>query len=160
MTLVVRITLLLLLSAFTLTAATPEDEAKSLFEQWNAAAKAGDADALARLLAPDCVIIMTDPLAGAKHARFFTSESFIRHVRERFSQLADSTTEQTLHAVSAADTGDVFIIGETVEHSQLHDHAEDFRYSFYAVTHSVGGKMLFRFVVSQLTFLRAGAQPK
>src|ERR1700730_5407495 len=74
------ICLLLLVTAAVAGAATPEDDAKALFDQYNAAWKARDADAMARLLAPDCVIIMTEPLAGAKRARFFTPESYIKLV--------------------------------------------------------------------------------
>jgi uncharacterized protein (TIGR02246 family) len=148
---VVHCVFLLLVSTFAATAATPEDDAKALFDHWNAAWKAKDADAMARFLAPDCVIIMTEPLAGAKGTRFFTPESYIKLVRKRFAAMSTDSGDNTLHAVSAADTGDVFIIGEAAERARVGARTESFRYSFYAVARPVGGKMLFRFIVSQLT---------
>ena len=148
---VVHYLFLLLVSTLAATAATPEDAAKTLFDHWNAAWKAKDADAMARFLAPDCVIIMTEPLAGAKRARFFTPESYIKLARERFAATSAAGGENTLHVVSASDSGDVFIIGETTERAQVGSDTESFRYSFYAVTRPVGGKMLFRFLISQLT---------
>ena len=144
------ICLLLLVTAAMAGAATPEDDAKAVFDQYNAAWKARDADAMARFLAPDCVIIMSEPAAGAKRARFFTPESYIKLVRERFAAMSTDTGDTILHAVSAAETGDVFIIGEATEQAQVGSRTESFRYSFYAVTHRVSGKMLFRFVISQL----------
>ncbi|MEY2565036.1 MAG: hypothetical protein QOH88_3229 [Verrucomicrobiota bacterium] len=153
------ICLLLLITAVVAGAATPEDDAKALFERYNAAWRARDADAMARLVAPDCVIIMTEPGAGAKRTRFFPRDSYIKLVRERVAQLADSTTDQTLHAVSAADRGDIFVIGEAEEHAQLHGRGEVFRYSFYAVARPVSGRMLFRFIVSQLTFYAPSPAP-
>jgi uncharacterized protein (TIGR02246 family) len=143
--------LLLSLAAAAATATTPEDDAKALFDHWKAAWKARDADAMARLLAPDCVIIMTEPLAGAKRARFFTSESYMTLVRERFAAMSTDSGRQTLHAVSAAETGDVFVIGEATEQARVGSRTEFIRESFYAVTHPIDGKMLFRFIVSQLT---------
>jgi hypothetical protein len=155
------ICLLLLVTAAVAGAATPEDDAKALFDQYNAAWKARDADAMARLLAPDCVIIMTEPLAGAKRARFFTPESYIKLVRERFAAVSTDNGDNTLHAVSAADTGDVFIIGEASEQAQVGSRTESFRYGFYAVTHRISGKMLFRFIISQLVaYTPDQAKPK
>jgi len=147
---VVRYLFLLLVATFAATAATPEGDAKATFDQWDAAWKAKDADAMARFLAPDCVIIMTEPLAGAKSARFFTPESYIKLTRERFAATSAVGGESTFHAISASDSGDVFVTGEVTEQAQVGARTESFRYSFYVVMRPIGGKMLFRVIVSQL----------
>ena len=99
----------ILLAIATASAATPEDQARAVLDQWKAATKAKDIDATSRLLAKDCVVIMTEPAADAKHARFFTRESYLKLLKERFSTTVATTSKETTHAISGSDTGDVFI---------------------------------------------------
>ncbi|PYK72206.1 MAG: hypothetical protein DME44_05185 [Verrucomicrobia bacterium] len=143
---------LILLATAAASAATPEDQARAVLDQWKAACKAKDVDAASRLLAKDCVVIMTEPTADPKRARFFTRESYLKLLKERFSTIGATTSTQTTHAVSASDTGDVFVIGESEERTHVGERSELFRYYVYMVMRSVEGKMLIRLVVSQLTF--------
>ena len=78
---------LIFLTAAAALAATPEDQARAVLDQWKAATGAKDIDAASRLLAKDCVVIMTEPSADAKHARFFTRESYLKLLKSDSQQL-------------------------------------------------------------------------
>ena len=52
-------------------AATPEERARFVLKQLDAAGQAKDLVAVARLLSDDCIIVMTDPAQGSKATRFF-----------------------------------------------------------------------------------------
>jgi ketosteroid isomerase-like protein len=143
---------LIFLAAAAALAATPEDQARAVLDQWKAATGAKDIDAASRLLAKDCVVIMTEPSADAKHARFFTRESYLKLLKERFSTIAATTSKDTTHAISASETGDVFVTDEFEERTKVGQRSELFRYYVYMVMRPIEGKMLIQFVVSQLTF--------
>jgi uncharacterized protein (TIGR02246 family) len=136
-----------------LTAApTPEDEARAVLDEWHAAWKAKDVERAARCFADDCVIIMTEPMAGAKRARFFTRESFLDRLKQRFAQTAATDSKDTLDAISVSDNGDVFAIAESEERSRVDQRTEWFRSYNYIVLRPQKGKMLIQTVVAELAF--------
>jgi ketosteroid isomerase-like protein len=147
-----RCVCLILLATAAASAATPEDQARAVLDQWKAATAAKDIDAASRLLAKDCVVIMTEPSAAAKHARFFTRESYLKLLKDRFSTIVATTSKETTHGISASETADVFVTGEFEERTKVGQRSELFRYYVYMVMRPVEGKMLIQFVVSQLIF--------
>jgi ketosteroid isomerase-like protein len=143
---------LILLATANVLAATSEEQARGVLDQLKSASDAKDIDAVSRLLAKDCVVVMTEPTAGAKSVRFFTRDSYLKLLKERYSAVAATTHKDTTHAVSASETGDVFIVGESDVRARVEQRSELYHYSTYMVMHPVDGKMLIRFVVSQLAF--------
>jgi ketosteroid isomerase-like protein len=143
---------LILLATANVLAATPEEQARGVLDQLKSASDAKDIDAVSRLLAKDCVVVMTEPTAGAKSVRFFTRDSYLKLLKERFSAVAAATQKDTTHTVSASETGDVFIVGESDVRTRIEQRSEWYHYSTYMVMRPVDGKMLIRLVVSQLAF--------
>jgi hypothetical protein len=144
---------LLLFTLDSAKAVGPVDDAKALLDQLQAAWKAKDADAISKLLAKDCVIIMEDPpSAGAKGARFFDRDSYLKLLHERLSSLGAFTGKESSRSVTASPSGDVFIIGEVEERTRIEQRSEWLKYNFYAVARYIDGKMLFRLIVSQIVF--------
>lgn len=144
---------LLLFTLGSARAVEPVEDAKALLDQWQAAWKAKDADAISKLLAKDCVIIMEEPpSAGAKGTRFFDRDSYLKLLHDRLSSLGAFTGKEISRSATASPSGDVFITGEVEERTRIEQRSEWLKYNFYAVARPVDGKMLFRLIVSQLVF--------
>lgn len=136
----------------TVSAASPEEQARAVIDQFNAAMKAKDADAVSRLLSNDCVIIMTEPSAGTKAARFFTRESFLKLLRDRYAQTTGTTYDETVHSVSPSELGDVFVAADSDERARIGQRVEWIRSHVYLVMRPVGEHMMIRLVVAELAF--------
>lgn len=146
--------------AVTAYAATPEDQARAVIEQFSAATKAKDAEAVSRLLASDCIIIMTEPAAGARRGRFYTRESYLKLLRERFSQTTASISTQTVHTVSSSEAGDVFVIADSEERTRIGERSEWIRYHNYIVMRQASDNIMIHMVVAELAFYVPDVPPE
>lgn len=135
-----------------LSAAPSEAQAKTVIDELNAAGTAKDVEAVGRLLSSDCLVLMTEPSAGSKRARFFTRESYLKLLRERYSQATATALTRTVQSVSVSETGEVFLACDVDERSRIGRRSEWIRSHEYIVMKEVDKRLLIRAVVAELAF--------
>jgi ketosteroid isomerase-like protein len=135
-----------------LSAAPTEAQAKTIIDEFNAAGAAKDVDAVARLLSSDCLVLMTEPSAGSKRARFFTRESYLRLLTDRYSKTSASAVTRTVQSITISETGDVFLACDVDERSRIGHRSEWIRSYEYIVMKEVDKRLLVRSVVAELVF--------
>jgi hypothetical protein len=69
---------LILLATAAASAATPEDQARAVLDQWKGACEAKDVDTASRLLAKDCVVISPGVLYLGRNRRPFVLHHYPR----------------------------------------------------------------------------------
>jgi ketosteroid isomerase-like protein len=137
--------------AVTVSGATPEDRARTVIDQFNTAMKLKNAEAVSRLLADDCTVLMIEP-SGATPARLFTRENYLKLLKDRFSETAETIYNGTTRSVSLSQSGDVFVTADSDVRARVGQRSEWFRSHEYIVMRAVGETMTIRLVVAELVF--------
>src|SRR5947209_8551646 len=89
--------------------ATVEEQAKTVLDKFKAANKAKDANAVSSLLSKDCIIILPEATGVTARARFFTRESYLELLKQRYSETTAVNSNSVIRKISSSDTGDVFV---------------------------------------------------
>jgi len=148
------------LLAVTAFGATLEDRARTALDQINTAMKLKDVDAVSRLLADDCTILMVEPNAGAEAARLFTRESYLKLLKSRYSETGETVYNGTIHSVSVSQSGDVFVTADSDVTARVGQRTEWFRSHQYIIMRPVGESMTIRLVVAELVFYFPDVPPE
>ena len=95
---------------------------------------------------------MTEPAKGAKRARFFTREDYLKLLTERYSKATVSVSTRTIHAISQFNDGNVFLTCDFDEKTRVGERNEWIRSHEYIVMRQTGENMVIRGVVAELAF--------
>ena len=158
------ITLCLLLLHRTVPALPPpstvEEQARSVLDTLGAATKAKDANAVSRLLSKDCIIIMPEAVGVSARARFFTRDSYLELLKQRFSETTATNSKSVIRKVSTSDTGDVFVTMDDEQMARIGTRTEWIRSHEYVVMRPVGGNLLITLVVAEMFFYAPDVPPE
>jgi ketosteroid isomerase-like protein len=111
--------LLLILLSTSILASTPEEQARTVIDRLDSAQKAKDADAVGRLLADDCIVIMADPSGGAKAARFLTKQNYLGALKKRSAAVSATLGCSTIQAITSFPSGDVCVARDAEGRSRV-----------------------------------------
>ena len=147
-----RLCLLLILLPLSVVASQIEEQAKALIARLDAAQEAKDADTLGQLLSDDCVVIMTDPGAGAKSARFFTKQAYLDAFKKRSATTSAMVGSSTIQAITSSPSGEVFAARDTESRSRVGSTVDWIRAREYFILRPVGDQLKVRLVVTEAVF--------
>ena len=139
--------------------ATVEEQARSVLDKFSAAMKAKDANAVSRLLSKDCIIIMPEVSVSAR-ARFFTRDSYLELLKQRFSETTGSNSKRVIRDISTSKTGDVFVTTDNEQRTRVGERSEWTRSHEYVVMRPAGGNLLITMVVAQMFFYAPDVPPE
>jgi hypothetical protein len=139
--------------------ATIEQQARAVLDKFTAAGKAKDANAVSRLLSKDCVILMPEAVGVSARARFFTRDSYLELLKQRYSERTASNSKRVIRDVSSSNTGDVFVTADDEERTRIGTRSEWIRSHEYIVMRPVGGNLLIAMVVAEMSFYAPDVPP-
>jgi ketosteroid isomerase-like protein len=137
-----------------------EDEARAVLDKFAAATKAKNADAVSRLLSKDCIIIMPEAVGVSARARFFTRDSYLDLLKQRFSETTASNSKRVIHNISTSNRGDVFVTTDTEARTRVGTRNEWIRSHEYLVMRPVDGNLLITMVVAEMSFYVPDVPPE
>jgi ketosteroid isomerase-like protein len=140
--------------------AAVEEQARAVLDRFTAAGKAKDANAVSRLLSKDCVIIMPEAVGVSARARFFTRDTYLDLLKQRFSETTAINSKRVIRNISSSDTGDVFVTTDNEERARIGTRSEWIRSHDYIVMRQVGGNLLIAIVVAEMSFYAPDVPPE
>ena len=142
------------------TPAPAEEKVRAVLDKFTAAAKAKDADAVSRLLSTDCIIIMPEPVGVSARARFFTRDSYVELLKQRYSETTGSNSKRVIRNISFSNRGDVFVTTDNEAITRVGTRNEWIRSHEYLVMRPVGGNLLIVMVVAEMSFYAPDVPPE
>jgi hypothetical protein len=153
------ITVCLFLLRLNVPAAPPpaavDEQARAVLDKFTAAGKAKDTNAVSHLLSKDCIIIMPEAVGVSARARFFTRDTYLELLKQRFSETTATNSKRVIRNISSSDTGDVFVTMDSEERAR----SEWIRSHEYIVMRPVGGNLLIAMVVAEMFFYAPDVPP-
>jgi hypothetical protein len=140
--------------------ATVEEQARTVLDKFTAANKAKDANAVSRLLSKDCIIIMPETVGISAHARFFTRNSYLELLKQRYSETTAVNSKRVIRNISNSDSGDVFVAMDSEQMARIGTRSEWIRSHEYVVMRPVGGNLLITMVVAEMFFYAPDVPPE
>src|SRR4051812_21275251 len=140
--------------------ATVEDEARAILEKFAAATKAKDANAVSHLLSQDCIIIMPEPVGVSARARFFTRDSYLELMKQRFSETTASNSKREIRQISTSKNGDVFVTTDNEARTLVGTRSEWLRTHEYIVMRRGSSGLLIIMVVAEASFYAPDVPPE
>jgi ketosteroid isomerase-like protein len=140
--------------------ATVEEQARTVMDKFTAAMKSKDADGVSRLLSKDCIVIMLDSVAVSGRARFFTRDSYLELLKQRYSETTATNSNRVIRDISTSKTGDVFVTIDAETRARTETRSEWFRSHEYIVMRPVSGNLLIVMVVAQMVFYVPDVPPE
>jgi ketosteroid isomerase-like protein len=137
-----------------------EDQAKSVLDKFNAATKAKDANAVSRLLSKDCIVIMPETVGVSARARFYTRDSYLELLKQRFSETRASNSKRVIRDISTSDNGDIFVTTDNEARTRIGTRSEWIRSHEYIVMRRNAGNLLIVMVVAQASFYAPDVPPE
>lgn len=140
--------------------ATVEEQARTVLDKFTAANKAKDANAVSHLLSKDCIIIMPEAVGISARARFFTRDSYLELLKQRYSETTASNSKRVIRNISTSDTGDVFVTMDNEQMARIDKRIEWIRSHDYVVMRPVEGNLLITIVVAEMSFYAPDVPPE
>ena len=152
--------LLLILLPASILASTPEEQARTVIDRLDSAQKAKDVDAVGRLLADDCIVIMTEPNVGAKAARFLTKQGYLDALTKRSADVSATLGSSTIQAITSFPSGDVCVARDSEGRSRVGVAVDWIRSRDYLILRRVGDQLRIRLVVTEAVFYFPNVPPE
>jgi len=140
--------------------ATVEDQARAILDKFGAAMKAKDANAVSHLLSKDCIIIMPEAVGVSARARFFTRDSYLELLKQRFSETTASNSKRVIRNISTSKNGDVFMTTDNEARTLVGTRSEWIRTHEYIVMRPGTGDLLITMVVAEASFYAPDVPPE
>jgi hypothetical protein len=102
---------------------------------------------------------MTEPAGVSAHARFFTRDTYLELLAQRYSERTATNSKSVIRNISSSDTGDVFVTMDYEERARTGERSEWIRSHEYIVMRLTGQDMLVRFVVAEMIFYAPDVPP-
>jgi hypothetical protein len=131
-----------------------------VLDKFSAANKSKDANAVSRLLSKDCIIIMPEAVGVSARARFFTRDSYLEVLKQRYSETTAENSKSVIRNISSSDTGDVFVTMDNEQMARIGTRTEWIRSHEYIVMRPVGGNLLITLVVAEMFFYAPDVPPE
>jgi hypothetical protein len=131
-----------------------------VLDKFSAANKSKDANAVSRLLSKDCIIIMPEAVGVSARARFFTRDSYLEVLKQRYSETTAENSKSVTRNISSSDTGDVFVTMDNEQMARIGTRTEWIRSHEYIVMRPAGGNLLITLVVAEMFFYAPDVPPE
>jgi ketosteroid isomerase-like protein len=136
-----------------------DEQARVILDKLTAAGKAKDVNAVSRLLSKDC-IIMPEAVGVSARARFFTRNTYLEALKQRFSETTAINSKGVIRNIATNEQGDVFVTMDVEERARIGTRSEWVRSHEYLVMRPGGNDLLIAMVVSEMFFYAPDVPPE
>ena len=137
-----------------------EEQARRVLDTFTAAMTAKDANAISHLLSKDCIAIMPEAVGVSAHARFYTRDSYLELLKQRFSETTAANSTSLIRDISTSGNGDVFVTMDIETRARSGTRSEWIRSHNYVVMRTVGGNLLITMLVAEASFHAPDVPPE
>ena len=103
---------------------------------------------------------MPEAVGVSARARFFTRDSYLELLNQRFSERTATNSKRVIRNVSTSNRGDVFVTTDNEERTRIGTRSEWIRSHEYIVMRPVGGNLLIVMVVAEASFYAPDVPPE
>jgi hypothetical protein len=137
-----------------------EEQARAVLDKFTAAGKAKDTDTISHLLSKDCIIIMPEAVGVSARAHFFTRDTYLESLKQRYSETTAINSKGVIRNISSNNAGDVFVTMDSEERARIGTRSEWIRSHEYIVMRSMGSNLLITMVVAEMFFYAPDVPPE
>jgi hypothetical protein len=109
-----------------------------------------DIIAVGRLLAEDCLVMMTNPLGGSKETRVYSKTEYLQLLQSRFLQTREMTGTDKISKIIALSNDQVCVVRDASGQATASERKETIKSQDIIVFQVVGGQVRIRLIVTEL----------